>query len=408
MDRHLEATVLSAFSSVHSAKSEFGAATAKLEEARTLLVDIGDKRGAASTLLALADSHLANQDASTALDCAMEAKDICKEIDFRRGHADAYQKLALAHAAKEEFDDAIKMAKLAQKHCKSIEDFRGETAMLQFLASTTLAKGDKSGQKLSELQARKQEESQPGIEANRNFRNAAHAAVKRARSAVDIAKKSGDLYAHATALTFVGHGLAILTRTKESLNTCREAEQMFRECGATSDQACAVCLQAEIMNASGDKAKALDTANRALELARRAEDGQAEARALHAIEQIKGITRQQQQEIPDAMYAQQMQQGGAPGAASAAGPVVPKGLDPDMVQSKLQHVVEQVVGGGEEVHLDTPLMESGMDSLSAVAFRNELSRAFEGVGSLPAALMFDYPSIRSITDHLVDRSKGLA
>ena len=61
-----------------------------------------------------------------------------------------------------------------------------------------------------------------------------------------------------------------------------------------------------------------------------------------------------------------------------------------------------------EVHLDTPLMESGLDSLSAVAFRNELSKTFQGIGALPAALMFDYPSVRAITEHIVDRSKGLA
>ena len=55
-----------------------------------------------------------------------------------------------------------------------------------------------------------------------------------------------------------------------------------------------------------------------------------------------------------------------------------------------------------------PILGPGLDSLSAVAFRNELSRQFEGVGALPAALMFDYPSARAIAEHLVDRSKGLA
>ena len=54
------------------------------------------------------------------------------------------------------------------------------------------------------------------------------------------------------------------------------------------------------------------------------------------------------------------------------------------------------------------MLGPGLDSLSAVAFRNELSRQFEGVGTLPAALMFDYPSARAIAEHLVDRSKGLA
>ncbi|CAE8641764.1 unnamed protein product, partial [Polarella glacialis] len=95
-------------------------------------------------------------------------------------------------------------------------------------------------------------------------------------------------------------------------------------------------------------------------------------------------------------------------AASAAAAAAPKGLDPDIVQAKLTHVVEQVTGAGEEVHLDTPLMESGLDSLSAVAFRNELSRVFDGIGNLPAALMFDYPNVRAITQHIVDRSRGLA
>eukprot|EP00434_Breviolum_minutum_P020245 symbB.v1.2.017853.t1/scaffold1401.1/size121277/6 len=201
--------------------------------------------------------------------------------------------------------------------------------------------------------------------------------------------------------------MAILNRGQEALGTCRRAEDLFREAGAVSEQASTVCLSAEVANLMGNKPKALDLANRALELARRAEDGQVEGRILGVMEHIKGVQKQVQQEIPDQMFAD-------PGAAAAAGaasagPAVPKGLDPMMVQQKLMTVVEQVSGGGEdEVHLDTPLMESGLDSLSAVAFRNELSRQFEGIGTLPAALMFDYPSARSIAEHLVDRSKGLA
>ena len=51
------------------------------------------------------------------------------------------------------------------------------------------------------------------------------------------------------------------------------------------------------------------------------------------------MQKQVQQEIPDQMFAD-------PGAAAAAGaasagPAVPKGLDPMMVQQKLMTVVEQ-------------------------------------------------------------------
>lgn len=404
-DRRLEAAALTAIGNVHSAKGEFGAAVGKLSEAKSLLLESGDRRGAAAALLSLADTHLSNQAPDSSIDCADEAKDICKDLDYKKGYADALRKLAAAHLAKDDEREAVKLALVAKKYCKAIEDIRGETALLHFLASSSLRKGDKHGQELQQLEGRKQGESQQGIQANRNLRNSAHEAVKRARAAVNIAKKNDDPYSEATALTHVAHGLAILNRGTEGLVCCRKAEDMFRECGAVGDQASAVCLSAEVANTMGNKSKALELANRALDLARRAEDGKVEGRVLGVMELIKGVQKQVQQEIPDAMFASP-DTGGVPGAASAA--PVAQGLDPDMVQSKLQHVVEQVAGGDEEVHLDTPLMESGLDSLSAVAFRNELSRQFAGIGSLPAALMFDYPSIRAITEHIVDRSKGLA
>jgi len=49
--------------------------------------------------------------------------------------------------------------------------------------------------------------------------------------------------------------------------------------------------------------------------------------------------------------------------------------------------------------------EAGMDSLSAVEFRNRLQREFQM--NLPAALMFDHPSITALTQHLVEESKAV-
>ena len=54
----------------------------------------------------------------------------------------------------------------------------------------------------------------------------------------------------------------------------------------------------------------------------------------------------------------------------------------------------------EEIQLDTPLMETGMDSLSSVAFRNALNQTFTGI-NLPASLMFDYPNAPSLATALV-------
>lgn len=106
----------------------------------------------------------------------------------------------------------------------------------------------------------------------------------------------------------------------------------------------------------------METANRALELARRAEDGEVEGRVLGVMELIKGVQKQVQdgklealrggfrwQEIPEQMF---VQDAGPQGQAMSAA-AVPKGLDPVMVEQQLMQVVEQVAGGGEEVHLAT-------------------------------------------------------
>jgi len=53
--------------------------------------------------------------------------------------------------------------------------------------------------------------------------------------------------------------------------------------------------------------------------------------------------------------------------------------------------------GTEELHGESPLMESGLDSLAAVELGSILQKQFIGV-QLPSTLMFDYPSSTQIAD----------
>merc|ERR1711924_241708 len=89
---------------------------------------------------------------------------------------------------------------------------------------------------------------------------------------------------------------------------------------------------------------------------------------------------------------------GAPLALSA-------GTDPAVVSSKIQEIAKAIIGeADEDIELDTPLMQAGITSNTAVILRDQLSQDLPGV-NLPPTLMFDYPSIGAISEFIVDRIK---
>ncbi|CAE7840957.1 pikAII, partial [Symbiodinium necroappetens] len=69
-------------------------------------------------------------------------------------------------------------------------------------------------------------------------------------------------------------------------------------------------------------------------------------------------------------------------------------------KGKLTATVLDVAQGvlGETLEEDAPLMEAGLDSLSAVDFRNQVAKQLPGL-KLPNTLMFDYPSPGAIAKY---------
>ena len=55
---------------------------------------------------------------------------------------------------------------------------------------------------------------------------------------------------------------------------------------------------------------------------------------------------------------------------------------------------------GEQIDLQKPLNEMGLDSLMAVELRNLLSTGLGAERILPASLVFDYPTIETIAGYL--------
>lgn len=73
-----------------------------------------------------------------------------------------------------------------------------------------------------------------------------------------------------------------------------------------------------------------------------------------------------------------------------------------LMRSYLQELARQTLGygHGETIAPDKPLAEQGFDSLMSVEMRNRLNRALGR--TLPASLLFDYPTLDRIGRHLLD------
>jgi len=80
----------------------------------------------------------------------------------------------------------------------------------------------------------------------------------------------------------------------------------------------------------------------------------------------------------------------------------PKGLDLVAARRRIMKIAVDTIGDDEGVEFDSPLMDMGLDSLSSVSLRNELVKEFKM--SLAASVMFDYPSVQSLSDHIVEKS----
>merc|ERR1712064_167596 len=159
------------------------------------------------------------------------------------------------------------------------------------------------------------------------------------------------------------------------------------------------------MGAMKDKDKALELANRALEIAREAGDTESEGNAAEAIKKFEAKPMVMQQVMSVQDFQPMAQQGGPAQAASVAKPQ-PKGLDPKIVNKKIMDLVQNVLASDDEISGDSPFMESGMDSLSSVQLVSEVSREFQM--SLAPSLVFDFPTVNALTQHLVEESMSIA
>eukprot|EP00747_Dinoflagellata_sp_TGD_P152170 gnl/TRDRNA2_/TRDRNA2_177273_c2_seq5.p1 gnl/TRDRNA2_/TRDRNA2_177273_c2~~gnl/TRDRNA2_/TRDRNA2_177273_c2_seq5.p1 ORF type:complete len:715 (-),score=218.59 gnl/TRDRNA2_/TRDRNA2_177273_c2_seq5:146-2125(-) len=322
--------------------------------------------------------------------------------------------MASAHLAKEETQSAVNCAAEAKQLCRKVEDRKGEANVLQLLADASLRNLSNA---IANQEAAGTGDAKEARRRGRSTQEINKKAQKAAKESVMAAKKKerADLLGKMEAARCLGNSLfthcqvlMVNGKSDEALVAGEESLLAFREAKDQSQEALALALIAEVYVADKKPEKGIRYVEKALTLTRDVGDPFGEANALRVMESIFGGPEDEGVEETIEVYDDDEEDDDGGGdffqPEAAADDVEWSGLDSKMVLSKVQQVARDATGLDEGLGDDSPLMEAGMDSLSSVDFRNRLAREF-GM-QLPAALIFDHPSITALVSHIVDESKA--
>lgn len=400
------------------------------------------------------EAFLQQGDQEEAMRVAQELVTLCNDKHDGKREAIARLMVANIHYNMKDFTQCILVAREAQVLLHDLSAFIDEAAAVRMVAEAYLANGElpqavKAAERSLRLLKGKRKEAeeiqsmlvlasvklqvlvQDKVRAQRGtptFNVALEDALDAAEQAVHLAREKRMAQLGQALLTLGQAQLAGL-RIDEALKTAAEAIEIAEAAGAEREKANVMCLEADIHFTNGNANKALVLVNKALAIFQEYRDSRGEWIAMNILEQITGPPEDpaalQQGDWTEEQWAQwnawqqqQGQQGGSqvPQAIQRATeePRARRRTDPgeklelahvstDTVRKRVEEIVRFTadLDDNEPIELDQPLMQVGVTSRTAVGLRNMLSEELPGV-DLPFTLIFDYPSVASISDHVMD------
>mmetsp|Transcript_7833 Transcript_7833/g.18679 ORF Transcript_7833/g.18679 Transcript_7833/m.18679 type:complete len:810 (-) Transcript_7833:199-2628(-) len=370
-------------------------AESRAQEALAMFQELEDQSGEARTSLLLAEVHAGFGDVRRGVQTAEESLDLFKRIEDPKGQSDAYAVLARVQML-EEGGDAEEAATAAEKSYQLVKRARKgwatrriEVTSLQLLAEAGVAKlvklaGDE------DVQDKSQEEQ----DMLQGIFDKAHRA---AEMAVDRASSMDDRRMEASAMRTLANVCLVCSDTETAAEAAREALKIAQEVGDKKLEAAMLCINAEVNVVENYMGKANEQAKQALAIFRELRDAEGEEYAKSILDQMYGTSRggvAPASGAPMPAYETAMP---AAAAASSVAMAVSAGPTREFIMEGLRNLSKNVVG--DDIDMDSPLMEAGMDSLSSVEFRNQVRNLVPGI-NLPASMVFDYPNLKSMTDFI--------
>ncbi|CAJ1346833.1 unnamed protein product [Effrenium voratum] len=402
------------------------------QELVALCNDRNDQKREAIARLMVANVHYNQKDFMQAVLVAREAQALLHDAGAYVDEAAALRVVAEAYLANGELPQAIKAAERSVRLLKGKRKDSDEVQSLQVVASVKL-------QVLSQDKIRAQRGSPP-------FASALSDAMEAAEAAALFAREKRMKQPLGQALLVLGQVQLTGIQVDDALKTAGEAMEIFEELGSERDKANVMCLEADTHFTNGNSNKALVLVNKALAIFQEYRDSRGEWIAMNILEQITGPPdalpsqsdwtdeqwaqwnawqQQQQQQQPSGQLPQargrhlhrhMLAEGFAEGGlvTSEQEQAVRRRTDPgqkldiaqvstDTVRKRVEEIVRFTadLDDSEAIELDQPLMQVGVTSRTAVGLRNMLSEELPGV-DMPFTLIFDYPSVAAISDHIMD------
>jgi len=387
-------TMLVAFA--HNFLDENSKALSACNDAQEMYQEVGYPEGEAQALWMIAELKALDGKFEAALEAAEERLSIFREVKDIKSEAKTLMLIASLHNRDKNYEEAEKVCKEALTLAQKADDAEIETDIQLLLVKIYMDQAEDAGDK-----------------AGKTFYGKA---AKMAADAVASATKTGEKAPRAMALYWKAQTLVMEDKLQDAQRTATEAEALFRSMQGEQGQGACLHLVGSMQIATGSVDKALDTLDKALALAQAAKDPDLEFEISSSIYNIqRQVQPASSMMMMDPAMMQQMMpaQGGDMGAMAPAGggeeaqsvAAKPKGLDPAFVRKQLMTFVKDVMATDDELELDSPFMEAGMDSLSSVSLMSMVAKEFQM--ALSPSLVFDFPTVRALEDHLVEESKNM-
>jgi tetratricopeptide (TPR) repeat protein len=421
-DLPAQAVTLMLRSSVYLEMLEFGSAIRCITEAKELYQDVGDKEGEVATLLQLSDVSMKSEDYAGAMKFAQDAQALSDEAGDAKGTASALRLQADIHIIQEDLDSAMRCAEKAMSGFREAEDRVEEVNMVVTLITVRimiLVKKDKEGKTSA-----------------KTIKDGVDKVSKLAKDALSTARKEGIKSLTGAAHYALCQVQLLNGEVKKAMASAQEALTIFTEANDERYEANVLTMQANILLAMKDYRLAKEKAEEAIFVFQKVGDAKGEDQAWECVDEVEKI----EAEIREAEQARQMAQwqaqqamagGGGltlqPIQQQAAGPDegaepsaarggyeaklvkmdLASGMDATVIRQQVHEITKGIIGFDEDIEYDMPLMESGLTSNTAVLLRDSLVQQLPGV-PLPVTLIFDYPSIQSMTELIVENGEKAA